>query len=83
MEGILEALALVIVIFKGGETAIEEVLIVRVKRGADSWCVFGLGHIFGLKSIPEVGIVSGSPLILPAHVVGVTIGVAKAEFGSF
>ena len=30
LEGILEALALVIVIFKGGESAVEEVLIVRV-----------------------------------------------------
>ena len=83
MEGILEAPALVIVIFKGGESAIEEVLIVSVKGGADSGCVFGLGHIFGLESIPEVGIVCGSPVILPAHVVGVAIGVAKAEFGLF
>lgn len=71
MEGVLVSFAAEVDGLEGGEDTVDGVLPVGVEGWPDGGGVLGLFDSGGFFSVAQVGVVGGSPLVLPAHVVGV------------
>jgi hypothetical protein len=74
LERILEALAAIVDGLETRENSVEKVLDVGVEGWSDGDGILGFSGASGFVAILKIGVIGGSPLVLPAHVIGVAGG---------